>query len=106
MSVEQTKRYIQVLVIGPEIMLGSSAIVKITSVGRWSVFGEVNEILIQEDGVSCERIGEKYLHCSNLNSCACSKEAYPCACETTSSCGQVQEIKRTVSVPMNDPKPN
>ncbi|XP_052153203.1 uncharacterized protein LOC127771351 [Oryza glaberrima] len=41
--VGHTKGYIQVLVIAPDSMLGTSADVKITSVGRWSVFGEVIE---------------------------------------------------------------
>ncbi|KAK7312054.1 hypothetical protein VNO77_35593 [Canavalia gladiata] len=39
--VGHTKGYIQVLVLAPDYMLGTSAMVKITSVGRWSVFGEV-----------------------------------------------------------------
>jgi len=39
--VGHTKGYIQVLVIAPDSMLGTSVSVKITSVGRWSVFGEV-----------------------------------------------------------------
>jgi threonylcarbamoyladenosine tRNA methylthiotransferase CDKAL1 len=42
-QVGHTKGYIQVLVIAPDSMLGTSADVKITSVGRWSVFGEVIE---------------------------------------------------------------
>ncbi|KAE8788540.1 CDK5 regulatory subunit-associated protein 1-like protein 1 [Hordeum vulgare] len=41
--VGHTKGYIQVLVIAPDSMLGTSADAKITSVGRWSVFGEVIE---------------------------------------------------------------
>ncbi|XP_027353619.1 threonylcarbamoyladenosine tRNA methylthiotransferase [Abrus precatorius] len=41
--VGHTKGYIQVLVLAPDDMLGTSATVKITSVGRWSVFGEVIE---------------------------------------------------------------
>ncbi|KAK7404214.1 hypothetical protein VNO78_04904 [Psophocarpus tetragonolobus] len=41
--VGHTKGYIQVLVLAANHMLGTSAMVKITSVGRWSVFGEVIE---------------------------------------------------------------
>ncbi|XP_008807670.1 threonylcarbamoyladenosine tRNA methylthiotransferase-like [Phoenix dactylifera] len=41
--VGHTKGYIQVLVIASESMLGTSTDVKITSVGRWSIFGEVIE---------------------------------------------------------------
>ncbi|KMZ67572.1 hypothetical protein ZOSMA_262G00060 [Zostera marina] len=36
-----TKGYVQVLVIAPEILLGTRTTVKITSVSRWSVFGEL-----------------------------------------------------------------
>ncbi|XP_042506226.1 threonylcarbamoyladenosine tRNA methylthiotransferase isoform X2 [Macadamia integrifolia] len=39
--VGHTKGYVQVLVAAPESMLGTSTDVKITSVGRWSVFAEV-----------------------------------------------------------------
>lgn len=41
--VGHTKGYIQVLVVALESLLGTSTDVKITSVGRWSVFGEVIE---------------------------------------------------------------
>ncbi|KAL6315535.1 hypothetical protein AAG906_000837 [Vitis piasezkii] len=39
--------YMQVLVVAPRSLMGTSAIVKITSVGRWSVFGELIETLNQ-----------------------------------------------------------
>ncbi|CAN6487070.1 unnamed protein product [Victoria cruziana] len=39
--VGHTKGYVQVLVIAPDSMLGTSVDVKITSVGRWSVFGDI-----------------------------------------------------------------
>ncbi|KMZ59702.1 (Dimethylallyl)adenosine tRNA methylthiotransferase MiaB [Zostera marina] len=42
--VGHTKGYVQVLVIAPEILLGTRTTVKITSVGRWSVFGELISI--------------------------------------------------------------
>ncbi|KAJ6757888.1 RADICAL SAM PROTEINS [Salix koriyanagi] len=45
--VGHTKAYVQVLIVAQESMLGTSAIVKITSVGRWSVFGEVIETVNQ-----------------------------------------------------------
>lgn len=63
-----TKGYIQVLVVGPESMLGTSAIVKITSVGRWSVFGEVIEILnrgsasSESQGTHCAQTRVKPVH--------------------------------------------
>lgn len=41
LKVGHTKGYIQVLVIAPESVLGTLMDVKITSVGRWSVFGEL-----------------------------------------------------------------
>ncbi|KAL2467598.1 Methylthiotransferase [Forsythia ovata] len=102
--VGHTKGYVQVLVVGPESMLGTSAIVKITSVGRWSVFGEVIKILNRCSASSELRVG-KDSPCSNSSeTCVCSKEPEPCACEMTSSCGHTEE--KIVSVPRNDPMPN
>jgi threonylcarbamoyladenosine tRNA methylthiotransferase CDKAL1 len=43
LKVGHTKGYIQVLVIAPESMLGTLTDIKITSIGRWSVFGELLE---------------------------------------------------------------
>ncbi|CAI9114911.1 OLC1v1015734C1 [Oldenlandia corymbosa var. corymbosa] len=96
--VGHTKGYIQVLVTGPETMLGTSAMVKITSVGRWSVFGEVIEILSQANNVVTD-VGRAVENssCSNPDSCACTKEPEPCGCETSSCCGQVQEVENPVS---------
>uniref|UniRef100_A0A7N0RCX6 Threonylcarbamoyladenosine tRNA methylthiotransferase n=1 Tax=Kalanchoe fedtschenkoi TaxID=63787 RepID=A0A7N0RCX6_KALFE len=84
--VGHTKGYIQVLVIGPESMLGSSAIVKITSAGRWSVFGEVIETLSERDPVKCSSKSKSpediCSPCSEqTESCACSVEPAPCACQ-------------------------
>lgn len=95
--VGHTKGYIQVLVIGPETMLGLSAMAKITSVGRWSVFGEVIEVLNQANAV--EKSVDQFSHCSSLDS-SCPKEQ--CACEMTSSCGQ----EKTVSAPKYEAKLN
>ncbi|KAI3460681.1 hypothetical protein Pfo_017344 [Paulownia fortunei] len=77
--VGHTKGYIQVLVVGPRSMLGTSAMMKITSFGRWSVFGEVVEIL-SENVTSPVYRDEKYSTCSNLNETCCSKESETCAC--------------------------
>lgn len=43
----EVKGYIQVLVVGPDTILGTSGIMVITSVGRWSAFGEVIETIPQ-----------------------------------------------------------
>lgn len=100
-----TKGYIQVLVTGPESMLGTSAIVKITSTGRWSVFGEVIEILDQKtEADSCIRNREVYSSCFNLDSSVCSKEPESCTCGTSDCCGQVPVKDRTASIPMNEAK--
>ncbi|KAH7834046.1 hypothetical protein Vadar_012187 [Vaccinium darrowii] len=90
--VGHTKGYVQVLVVGPETMLGTSAIAKITSVGRWSVFGEVLEILTKskDNAGPSEREsnGNKCKPCSDLDeTCSCSKEPQACACEMP-SCGE------------------
>ncbi|KZV40882.1 threonylcarbamoyladenosine tRNA methylthiotransferase-like [Dorcoceras hygrometricum] len=102
--VGHTKGYIQVLVVGPGSMLGSSAIVKITSVGRWSVFGDVIEILTGQ-AHSRENLGNRDSKCSNENeTTCCSKDSETtCACEWTSRFGQKEE--GTVSVSKNERKP-
>lgn len=81
------------LVVAPESMLGTSAIVKITSVGRWSVFGEVIQALNQMDEktVSSKKMPgqEKCSPCSDpFVTCACSKESEPCDCGPESCGGQ------------------
>ncbi|XP_073315595.1 uncharacterized protein [Primulina huaijiensis] len=100
--VGHTKGYIQVLVVGPGSMLGSSAMVKITSVGRWSVVGDVIEILT-EQAHSRENLSNRDSKCSNDSDTCCSKDSETCACGLASSCGQTQE--GTISVSMNDQKP-
>ncbi|KAL8160007.1 hypothetical protein V2J09_001544 [Rumex salicifolius] len=71
--VGHTKGYIQVLVKASESLLGSSAIVRITSVGRWSVFGEVIEVLEQTSKDKAPKeTGAIQESCSS--SCACSGE--------------------------------
>ncbi|XP_073124181.1 uncharacterized protein [Henckelia pumila] len=100
--VGHTKGYVQVLVVGPGSMLGSSAMVKITSVGRWSVFGDVIEILT-EQAHSRESLSNKDLKHSNDSETCCSKDSETCACELASSCGQTQE--GNISVSKNDQKP-
>ncbi|KAL6885879.1 hypothetical protein ACP4OV_010140 [Aristida adscensionis] len=92
--VGHTKGYIQVLVIAPDSMLGTSANVKITSVGRWSVFGEVIEgsVLAKEvpKETSAELQGKHRQNqveeagCCGTNSCgacACSDGAQSCSPE-------------------------
>ncbi|GAV62952.1 UPF0004 domain-containing protein/Radical_SAM domain-containing protein [Cephalotus follicularis] len=102
--VGHTKGYVQVLVIGPESMLGTSAIVKITSVRRWSIFGEVIETPNQskEEIASSKKICSQKLcySCSNADeACACSREAVPGSCGPESR-GQI--IVEESSVPIND----
>ncbi|KAH6836010.1 Methylthiotransferase [Perilla frutescens var. hirtella] len=97
--VGHTKGYIQVLVVGPERLLGTSAMVKITSVGRWSVFGEVLEILT-ENVTSRGKRDDKISTCSDLNETCCSKESETCACGLTSSCGQT-DVKTVSFAPVD-----
>ncbi|GLT64545.1 hypothetical protein SLA2020_370310 [Shorea laevis] len=100
--VGHTKGYIQVLVIGPESMLGTSAIVKITSVGRWSVFGEVIETLNQttERTVPLRRKSNQEnasACCNSYDSCACLNGQEPCSCGPDSCGAQLTSGKGTVS---------
>ncbi|KAJ8541768.1 hypothetical protein K7X08_002584 [Anisodus acutangulus] len=104
--VGHTKGYIQVLVIGPESMLGTSATVKITSVGRWSVFGEVIEILCQsnKDVRSYESFDERCSPCALSDEvCACSKEQEPCSA-TSGCCSQSPPTQEATTLLKNDPK--
>lgn len=103
-----TKGYIQVLVVGPESMLGSSVIVKITSVGRWSVFGEVIQILDCTNSSGTQATGDKEIcsPCSNADeACACSGNPEPCGCGLDSCNIQGESEESTVLVPKNESEP-
>ncbi|KAK8677495.1 hypothetical protein V6N13_143029 [Hibiscus sabdariffa] len=99
--VGHTKGYVQVLVIAPESNLGTSAMVKITSMGRWSVFGEVIETLTQVNMKTApETVAnqEKLSPCSNqYESCACSKDPEPCSCGPDICGGQIELEEYAVS---------
>lgn len=90
-----TKGYIQVLVNAPESLLGSSATVRITSVGRWSVFGEVIQVLsynaqdrtLNKDELSCSRFSPSGV---SDESCACSKD--PDSCCSAAKCADTSEV--------------
>ncbi|KAG6425183.1 hypothetical protein SASPL_115609 [Salvia splendens] len=102
--VGHTKGYIQVLVAGSASMLGTSAMVKITSVGRWSVFGEVLEILTTNVTTRVNQ-NKEILTCSNLNETCCSKESETCACGLTSSCEHTDDVK-TIPFTPNGKEPD
>lgn len=75
-------------------MLGTSAMVKITSIGRWSVFGEVIETISTKHHKTTTLedmpIRDKVPPCSNAHeTCACSMEPEPCACGRESCKGAV-----------------
>ncbi|KAM1075101.1 hypothetical protein ACFX2B_019760 [Malus domestica] len=108
--VGHTKGYVQVLVAAPESMLGTSAITKITSVGRWSVFGEVIETIphINDKTASTNetRSQEKcFPGANNCETCACSTEPETCACGPGSCGGQATPGECAVTknaVPLED----
>ncbi|KAJ8458346.1 hypothetical protein OPV22_031272 [Ensete ventricosum] len=88
--VGHTKGYIQVLVVAPESMLGTSVDAKITSVGRWSAFGEVIDTpAMVNKGTHPEnpRVGSS-LHSGSCDSCECSRDPEPCQCLLPESCVQ------------------
>lgn len=74
-QVGHTKGYIQVLVVAPDSMLGTSAMARITSVGRWSVFGEVIETL---NGFGAE-VSKEEPPCWERSS-ACNPTSDDCSC--------------------------
>lgn len=98
-KVGHTKGYVQVLVIAPEGLLGTSAIVKITSVGRWSVFGEVIEIVNQPNNKTATnwRVSSEH-KCSSLSDpykpCSCSGLSESCACGPESCRGQQSNFSK------------
>ncbi|KAK9110091.1 hypothetical protein Sjap_018151 [Stephania japonica] len=105
--VGHTKGYVQVLVIAPEFMLGTSTDVKITSVGRWSVFGELLEVpKKREEASPCNRKSisdEPSISCPDKVS-SCSTESGACACEIQSCEGQ-NDMKETTERPINKDNP-
>lgn len=105
-QVGHTKGYMQVLVVGPGSMLGTSAIIRITSVGRWSVFGEVIETLtLTKDTTESKERSDRSEKCCSLTniegSCACVGELDACACGHE-SCGQNLTEEKGGSLLKND----
>nr|KYP68800.1 CDK5 regulatory subunit-associated protein 1-like 1 [Cajanus cajan] len=91
--VGHTKGYIQVLVLAPDNMLGTSAMVKITSVGRWSVFGEVIETVNHvSDGKALNKLvpnQDMANLCGNpAKNGGFSEVQESCACGNDSCCSQ------------------
>ena len=88
----------QVLVVAPDSSLGTSAIVKITSVGRWSVFGEVIET-VEEDvnhkkapSMEASNQDEKCSPCAeSCGTCTSSVVQETCACGTGGCGGATME---------------
>ncbi|GFP81389.1 threonylcarbamoyladenosine tRNA methylthiotransferase [Phtheirospermum japonicum] len=107
--VGHTKGYVQVLVVGSESMLGTSAMAKITSVGRWSVFGEVIEIL-SENANPCKNrdsVEEEHSCCDSKETCCSTETETTCACGLTSGCGgQTEEKIVSVSKDFQKPEDN
>ncbi|KAJ1388575.1 TRAM domain [Sesbania bispinosa] len=90
--VGHTKGYIQVLVLAPDNMLGTSAMVKITSVGRWSVFGEVIEMVhhVSDNKALNKPVPNEDtpLCCNTAKTDGFSEEPESCACGNDSCCSQ------------------
>ncbi|KAL1214489.1 CDK5RAP1-like protein [Cardamine amara subsp. amara] len=92
--VGHTKGYIQVLVTGPESMLGTSAMARITSVGRWSVFGEVIETFSSANRETQARDETKPPCSSDVTSC----ETCNCSAE---SCGEKERSGEACNISGN-----
>ncbi|KAG5001109.1 hypothetical protein JHK87_022181 [Glycine soja] len=92
--VGHTKGYIQVLVLAPDNMLGTSAVVKITSVGRWSVFGEIFETI---NHASDNKALNKLVPNQDLPSLCggFSEEQESCACGNDICCGQEGTLEKS-----------
>ncbi|CAA7052403.1 unnamed protein product [Microthlaspi erraticum] len=98
--VGHTKGYIQVLVNGPESMLGTSAIARITSVGRWSVFGDVIETLTSANVETQAPREETKPPCSSdvktCETCDCSAAESGC-CGDEKKSGDACNISKEIS---------
>ncbi|TKW04450.1 hypothetical protein SEVIR_7G109700v4 [Setaria viridis] len=93
--VGHTKGYIQVLVIAPDSMLGTSAVVRITSVGRWSVFGEVIEgsVVVGEAPKQISIVPQKEHRQNQVEEADCcgADSCGTCACsDVVQNCGPEQ----------------
>ncbi|KAJ4756642.1 Threonylcarbamoyladenosine tRNA methylthiotransferase [Rhynchospora pubera] len=95
--VGHTKGYIQVLVIAPESMLGTSTDVKITSVGRWSVFGEIlDEPSLQPNKETTRNISKiNTVKVSSPIDELCNEDA-SCCTNTCTSCACLNEKNSSV----------
>ncbi|KAG8082051.1 hypothetical protein GUJ93_ZPchr0014g47254 [Zizania palustris] len=100
--VGHTKGYIQVLVIAPDSMLGTSADVKITSVGRWSVFGEVIEGSI----VAKETHKENHTDLQEEYRPSQVEEATCCAADSCGVCACSDAAQQRGSGPQRPEDPN
>uniref|UniRef100_A0A1D1YPZ1 Threonylcarbamoyladenosine tRNA methylthiotransferase n=1 Tax=Anthurium amnicola TaxID=1678845 RepID=A0A1D1YPZ1_9ARAE len=99
--VGHTKGYVQVLVIAPESMLGTSADVKITSIGRWSVFGEIIEppaVIVEEEPLPNKS--------SSSQSSSCQEECDGCvrSIETETCCAPKDQGGQDAIIPHEDTK--
>ncbi|KAF8714754.1 hypothetical protein HU200_027279 [Digitaria exilis] len=103
--VGHTKGYIQVLVIAPDSMLGTSADVKITSVGRWSVFGEVIEgsVLVGEapKQTSVEPQKEHRQNQVEEAGCCATDSCGTCACSDAVQHCSTEQCENTCNAPQS-----
>lgn len=83
-------------------MLGTSTKVKITSVGRWSVFGDVLEFPKQtnNDNFLGNPTIETPSYPDSCDQLVCSREASLCSC-TTQTCGGQSNSKKHEEVPIH-----
>jgi threonylcarbamoyladenosine tRNA methylthiotransferase CDKAL1 len=98
--VGHTKGYIQVLVIAPDNILGSSALAKITSVGRWSVFGEIIETInhASDNKALNKQVPNQdmsSLCCNQTKTCVTSEVPESCACGNVDSCCSQSTLETT-----------
>ncbi|CAL5032039.1 unnamed protein product [Urochloa decumbens] len=101
--VGHTKGYIQVLVIAPDSMLGTSADAKITSVGRWSVFGEVIEgsVVVGEAPKQTSNEPQKEQKQNQVEEAGCcgTESCGTCVCsDTVQHCG-AEQCRNTPDAP-------
>lgn len=100
--VGHTKSYVQVLIMAPDSMLGTSVDVKITSVGRWSVLGDIVSTPYCKSHVP--RAMEENAFSNHLTvEATCSTVLDACTCSIDKGCKTAGIIEDQVASKISDP---
>jgi len=100
--VGHTKSYVQVLIMAPDSMLGTSVEVKITSVSRWSVFGDIVSTPYCKSHVR-RAMEENALSVHLTVESTCSTVLDACTCSIDKGCKTASIIEDQVASKITEP---